>query len=398
MYAMLIQVLSRQEKSENLIEEVRDNSNRIRELEKKVGDSDSIAEKLGLCLRGLPLPEGRSELDNVKDALSQIGAPGVDVSKDVLKAERVGKSDTYVGIVKVELVSEAVRRQIMLNKKNLKFHINESMRNLVISNLLPESDMKFVNFTRDILKMVPGGNEVYISSNGRLRQREHTNSNDFNAPQSSQNFRAQMTPRNTYRNNASGQVFSMPSRNEVNVQRYNMPSRNNGNNNVIKQSYNTNQGQHSSSIHVPISHQNQWQYPQHQPPPHQTSTHSNSVCNGMVSQYISASQPHENPVDFLSPLYNVNLSRQHTTTSEDQMLNANAAPLFQPPDMFNEQINPSVTTSSETFVLQQIQNSSDNGFGVNAQNQNNMSYQSQDIVYQDENAVGAGSLDIGQAQ
>ena len=401
MYAMLIQVLSRQEKSDNLVEEVRDNSNRIRELEKKVGDPGAIAEKLGLCLRGLPLAEGRSELDNVRDALAQIGAPGVDVFKDVLKVERVGNTDSYIGIVKVELVSEAVRRQIMLNKKNLKFHVNETMRNLVISNLLPESDMKFVNFTRDILKMVPGGDEVYISNSGRLRQRDHINQNGFNAPQASgfHNFRAQMPPRNTSRNNAALQGYSIPSSSDENSQRFNMPSRNNVNNSVVG-----NQRQHTSSKQVSFSNQNQWQYSQNQPPQQQVPVHlvSESTTShnsmGMVSQYSSAPQPRDNSNDFLSPLYNVNLRRHESNSSENFVLNENAdtAPLFQPPDMFNEPTNPTVTTSSETILPQQIQHPNENVFSINSHNQNAMPYQGRDIVHQDGGVTGAaGILDIG---
>ena len=57
---------------------VQNNTERIQELERKVGDSSEISEKFGIAIRELPLPVGRSELDLVREALSQIGAPGID--------------------------------------------------------------------------------------------------------------------------------------------------------------------------------------------------------------------------------------------------------------------------------------------------------------------------------
>ena len=172
MFGMLVQVVSKQNESDIIKEEVRDNSNRIKELEAKVGGPDSISEKLGLAIRNLPFPaEGGSELDNVREALNEIKAPGVNTGRDVVKAVRFGSSDTYLGTVKVEMIDDSTRASIMKSKKNLAFHYNPVMRDLVVKNLKSENQMCLKNFARDLLKMVPGGSDVFMAANGHLRQR-----------------------------------------------------------------------------------------------------------------------------------------------------------------------------------------------------------------------------------
>ena len=172
MFGMLVQVVSKQNENDIIKEEVRDNSNRIKELEAKVGGPDSISEKVGLAIRNLPFPaEGASELDNVREALNEIKAPGVNTGRDVVKAIRFGSSDTYLGTVKVEMIDDPTRASIMKSKKNLAFHHNPIMRDLVVKNLKSENQMSLENFARDLLKMVPGGSDVFMAANGHLRQR-----------------------------------------------------------------------------------------------------------------------------------------------------------------------------------------------------------------------------------
>ena len=188
MYAMMLQIVSRQDEADKMKEEVQKNTERITELEKKIGDSSEIAERLGIVIRNLSLPgEGKSELQHVREALSQIGAPGLDVVRDVIKAIRFGKTNTYLGVVKVEISNEEARKIIMSNKKNLSYNRNEMIRNLIIQNLKPQSQFYSENLGKDLLKLIPGGNEVYISNNGRLRQRDHRHQTNGNSNGMNQN-------------------------------------------------------------------------------------------------------------------------------------------------------------------------------------------------------------------
>ena len=142
---------------------------RIAELEAKVGGPTDVSEKNGLCVRNLPLPPaGVSELVNIRNIFSHIHAPGVVPSRDVLKAVRVGQSDNYLGILKVEMRDDHSRASIMKTKKNLKYHQNEDIRRLVIQNLRSDIQMTVDNFTRDLFNIIPGCNNLYMAPNGRI--------------------------------------------------------------------------------------------------------------------------------------------------------------------------------------------------------------------------------------
>ena len=201
MFGMMLNVVSKQAESDNLKTEVRGNTDRITELEAKVGGPDQISEKLGLAIRNLPLPAvGSSELDNVREALTEIRAPGVDTLRDVVKACRFGAKEDYLGTVKVEMRNDDSRASIMKNKKNLAHHHNVTMQNLIIKNLKSENQMSMENFARDLLKMIPGGNDVFMAANGHLRQKtsshqtpnvQHNHQQRFPAPQPPQPRTAQ---------------------------------------------------------------------------------------------------------------------------------------------------------------------------------------------------------------
>ena len=60
------------------------------------------------------------------------------------------------------------------------------MKNLIIKNLKTEDHMAIENFARDLLKMIPGGNDVYMAANGHLRQKNfstHPQGGSDNRPQ-----------------------------------------------------------------------------------------------------------------------------------------------------------------------------------------------------------------------
>ena len=172
-YGMLLNIMTKQSATDTAIQDIDNNKERIRELEAKVGGPEEISTRLALSIKKLPLPrEGYTELDNVREALAEIRAPGVNPYTDVVKAVRVGCKEDYLGLVKVEMKNDFCRSAIMTNKKNLEHHPNPTTKGLIIKNLRSEEHLFSSNFANDILKMIPGGENVYVSGNGRLRQRE----------------------------------------------------------------------------------------------------------------------------------------------------------------------------------------------------------------------------------
>ena len=122
-------------------------------------------------------PEGMTEVDNVRVALNEIQAPGVNVEVHILKAVRVGCIGSKLGTVKVEMKDEKSRSSIMKNKRNLSRHPNNTFKSLIIKNLKSSTEILFDNFARDLLKIVPGGSNLFISSNGSIRERYSVSDN-----------------------------------------------------------------------------------------------------------------------------------------------------------------------------------------------------------------------------
>ena len=112
MFGMLLPVVTKQQDMDALSNTVQSNTEWITELENKVGSSEEISERLGLLIRNLSIhPVGKSELDQFRDALSHI-IP-YDIRSDKIKAKRVGNTQSYVGVLKVEVKNEEVRSAIM---------------------------------------------------------------------------------------------------------------------------------------------------------------------------------------------------------------------------------------------------------------------------------------------
>ena len=59
---------------------------------------------------------------------------------------------------------------IMKNKKVLENHVNPVLKNLRIKNMKSQDQLNYEFATRQMLKMVPGGEGWYVAGNGRLCQ------------------------------------------------------------------------------------------------------------------------------------------------------------------------------------------------------------------------------------
>ena len=204
-YGVMLNVFSNQTELDLLKSEVIRNEQWIQELENKIGAADEVSEKLGLAIRNLPHPPyGRSELDNTRDALAQINAPGIDASLDVVKAIRVGQSEANLGTVKVEIRNEKCRASIMKTKKCLANHQNNIMKKLIIKNLKSKSQMSLENFGNDLLQLIPGGNNMYILENGHLKRKHQVSAHNSSNPVSSYPF----PPQNIFQSNPAVQASS----------------------------------------------------------------------------------------------------------------------------------------------------------------------------------------------
>ena len=169
---MMLTVLSRQSDTDMLRDELMAQENRISALESKIGTSDEISERLGLAIRNLPMPpDGMSELQNVWLSLNEIHAPGLNTEHVLTEAVRVGNVGPKRGSVKVEIIDEMSRSCIMKNKKNSTQHPNILLKNLVIRNLKTVCQINFDNFARDLMKFIPGGENLFIAPNGNICQR-----------------------------------------------------------------------------------------------------------------------------------------------------------------------------------------------------------------------------------
>ena len=176
-FGMMMHVAASLNTVNKLKTDIRSNSDRISSLEAKVGGQEEVAVPLGLAIQNLPLPNGVSEIENVRDAISEIGAPNVitniHITKVIRKGHkaetRPGANDGRLGTVLVEVSTTDVKAAIMKSKKRLENHVNPVMKNLKIKNMKSQEQMNQEFATRQLLKMVPGGNQWYVAGNGQLK-------------------------------------------------------------------------------------------------------------------------------------------------------------------------------------------------------------------------------------
>ena len=131
-FGMMLHMSSNMSRVDSIRADVTD---RISALEAKVGSADEVATQLGLAIQNLPVPtNGNTELQNVRNALSEIRAPNVDVNVVITKAvrksskdeTREGAGDSRLGTVLVEISSVEAKSLIMKNKKVLEQHTYQS--------------------------------------------------------------------------------------------------------------------------------------------------------------------------------------------------------------------------------------------------------------------------------
>ena len=161
--------------------EAKANTDRIKALEDKVGGKEEVALILGIVILNIPPPPpGTSELEYARAVVKEVNAEGVNPQIDVTKAVRVGfkaesrpgADDGKLGKLEFEVSNAEVKAKIMKTKKKLEKHSNETLRKIKIHNKKTQDQINQDFTNRQLLKMIPGGNAWYIAGNGQLRQQQ----------------------------------------------------------------------------------------------------------------------------------------------------------------------------------------------------------------------------------
>ena len=177
MFGMVSNIVSSVRKFESSLEEVKadisENSERIAALEAKVGNKDECAVPLSISIQNLKR-YSQGDTEAVKNVIRRINAEGVNSDEAVTKVIRKGQKPANgnqserLGTVLVELHSSEVKAKVMKAKKMLATDDNVDMRNLRISHMKTPGQLSQDYFNRQLLKLVPGGERMYISGTGAI--------------------------------------------------------------------------------------------------------------------------------------------------------------------------------------------------------------------------------------
>ena len=177
MFGMVSNIVSSVRKFESSLEEVKadisENSERIAALEAKVGNKDECAVPLSISIQNLKHYD-QGDTEAVKSVIRRINAEGVNSEEAVIKVTRKGSKSANgnqserLGTVLVELQSSEVKTKIMKAKKVLATDDLADIKNLRISHMKTPAQLSQDYFNRQLLKLVPGGERMYISGTGAI--------------------------------------------------------------------------------------------------------------------------------------------------------------------------------------------------------------------------------------
>ena len=83
----------------------------------------------------------------------------------------MGSKEGYVGTVRVEFGNDKARVSVMKNKKVLNNSDSPVLKSLVIKNWKSHDQLKLDNFAKDVIRMLPNGNALFLGGNGRIKQK-----------------------------------------------------------------------------------------------------------------------------------------------------------------------------------------------------------------------------------
>ena len=217
MYGMMLHMFSQGTENERVKATVTQCVSRLDALEAKVGNSDEAAIPLSIAVRNMPLPSpGGSDLQLIQTAFREIRAQGVDVDRDIVKANRLGDtSNGRLGTILVEMKTQEAKSQIMKTKKCLENHPNEGLRKLIIKNAQTKSEIKTNIAMNEILKRIPGQENNFVAGNGQIMSKNPRPSLPHGLPHTQQRqqfYQAANYPHN-YQSNHLTQYQISPAQN-----------------------------------------------------------------------------------------------------------------------------------------------------------------------------------------
>ena len=125
----------------------------------------------------------------VRQVLAEIRAPGIDVTRDIIKAVRKlpakpahNPTHPVLGTVLVEMRDEDSRASIMKSKHVLQYHADTAIKNLIIKNMKSREHMLLENLGNSILKKIPGCENFFVAPNGQIRESTTTAYNPSRPP------------------------------------------------------------------------------------------------------------------------------------------------------------------------------------------------------------------------
>ena len=171
-HAMVAHLIRKSDEADQMKVKVSSNTDRLDRIEAKIGKPEEIAAPLSLAIRNLPLPgHGEDDLQIVKALLFEINAKDVNPDQDIVKVVRQGATGENPGTVMVELISDEVRAAIMKTKKILEQHPNPCLRRVIVKNMKSKQELKMDIAMNEMLRKLPGGENLYIANNGHIREK-----------------------------------------------------------------------------------------------------------------------------------------------------------------------------------------------------------------------------------
>ena len=179
MVSLLLHLVKAQGNVDKRIQEVEEhaktNTERIKALEDKVGQKEECSIPLTITIHNLPKYPDVTDEESVKRIIEHIGAEGVDPVNDVKKIQRKGGNEgngrqrASPGTVLVELSSAETRGKILRAKKVLANKTELGLKALRIDSMKSREQLNQEYNTRQLLRMIPGGDQLYLAASGALR-------------------------------------------------------------------------------------------------------------------------------------------------------------------------------------------------------------------------------------
>ena len=118
-------------------------------------------------IRNVPVPQDGDDLRIVTEVLAQLNIDNFLSEDDIKKVTRKGNRNGKFGSIFIKLADEDLKVKIMKSKKELANHEDEEMKKVKIMNYKMQEHILFENALRNILSIMPNGDQYEL--NGKMR-------------------------------------------------------------------------------------------------------------------------------------------------------------------------------------------------------------------------------------